>query len=591
MIIHLLMTGSTFYEKIPIKVTVVSLFLFLSFLISSSLLFIQYSYSKDLIRKALEDQLQVLISKLENSIDHMNSSKSEIVKISSSFLIGKDVDDLVQNRDFYLEIFSSVLKANKNIYAVYVGFENDSFFELINLNIDPTLRPRYKAKLSDHWLYIEIVNGTKKEILLDDSMQVSGLKSLKSDYLVTQRPWYKASLASSGVATTRPYDFSNIDAKGITYAKKIPNEKSVFGLDLLINHLNDTLRDNNGNLFKNSYIISKSGQVIAKSSDESNDGVLNELISIIKTQNPSKKILKESIINQTRYVYSIIPFRESFVCSYGEIDIIKAPYIKKINISTLLIGIILLLILPLIFYFSSIIVRPILQLVGESKKVKDRKFSEVKLVDSNVLEIHTLSKALVEMSDSIYQYQTSLEQKVKERTVELRNKNKELEILSITDKLTGTFNRIKLDQSIENALLRANEFNEPFGIIIIDIDHFKKVNDTFGHQVGDAVLISFASILKESVRKTDIVGRWGGEEFIVICFGATLSNTFALAQKLKEKIEKFKFDTVGQKTASFGVASYQKKENIESIIKRADEALYKAKQEGRNRVKTIEELS
>lgn len=85
MIIHLLMTGSTFYEKIPIKVTVVSLFLFLSFLISSSLLFIQYSYSKDLIRKALEDQLQVLISKLENSIDHMNSSKSEIVKISSSF--------------------------------------------------------------------------------------------------------------------------------------------------------------------------------------------------------------------------------------------------------------------------------------------------------------------------------------------------------------------------------------------------------------------------------------------------------------------------------------------------------------------------
>lgn len=160
----------------------------------------------------------------------------------------------------------------------------------------------------------------------------------------------------------------------------------------------------------------------------------------------------------------------------------------------------------------------------------------------------------------------------------------EHKLLSITDRLTGLFNRLKLDEALKDEFNRSNRFKTSFGIIIIDIDYFKRVNDTYGHQMGDQVLIQYAKILKENIRKIDILGRWGGEEFMIICPETDLKGTIKLAQSLREIISNYNFPTIGNFSASFGVSVYDGDENIDKVIARADSALYKAKANGRNRV-------
>ncbi len=162
--------------------------------------------------------------------------------------------------------------------------------------------------------------------------------------------------------------------------------------------------------------------------------------------------------------------------------------------------------------------------------------------------------------------------------------NKELERLSVTDKLTGLYNRLKIDAVLEHEITRSQRFGQPFSLILLDIDHFKSVNDTYGHQAGDLVLIAVASILAGNTRKTDIVGRWGGEEFIVICPQTDEIGVLNLAEGLREKFQAYDFPVAKHKTASFGVTTYRQGDQPKEIVQRVDEALYLAKNNGRNRV-------
>jgi diguanylate cyclase (GGDEF)-like protein/PAS domain S-box-containing protein len=167
---------------------------------------------------------------------------------------------------------------------------------------------------------------------------------------------------------------------------------------------------------------------------------------------------------------------------------------------------------------------------------------------------------------------------------ELDAEKKRAEKLSVTDRLTGLNNRLKLDQAFVEELERSRRYGHPLSIVLFDVDHFKSVNDTFGHQVGDEVLVAVAHILQESVRGTDITGRWGGEEFLVICPETPAEGAALLAEKIRAAIEAHAFPQVGTKTASFGVATLAEDEDIDGITKRADDALYRAKESGRNRV-------
>lgn len=176
----------------------------------------------------------------------------------------------------------------------------------------------------------------------------------------------------------------------------------------------------------------------------------------------------------------------------------------------------------------------------------------------------------------------SMEKELVARNIQLEQMHQELMRLSITDKLTGLYNRVKVDQEIER--LTAN-MKDTLAIILIDVDHFKTVNDKYGHLKGDEVLMQISNILMENTREDDIVGRWGGEEFIVICQNLNNESVQIVAEKLRNEISTYKFEEVGQVTASFGVAIYDnEKDNRISLLKKADNALYKAKEHGRNRV-------
>ncbi|PID72190.1 MAG: hypothetical protein CSB34_03810 [Desulfobulbus propionicus] len=166
----------------------------------------------------------------------------------------------------------------------------------------------------------------------------------------------------------------------------------------------------------------------------------------------------------------------------------------------------------------------------------------------------------------------------------LKENNNDLEELSVTDRLTGLYNRVKLEEVLDTSVARFNRYNEEFGIILVDIDHFKAVNDTFGHQTGDQILVEFATLLQNNSRTVDTVGRWGGEEFIIVCPHTDKKGVVTLAEHLRKVVEEFTFSEVGHKTASFGTAAYQKKETQELLLKRTDDALYQAKENGRNLV-------
>lgn len=161
---------------------------------------------------------------------------------------------------------------------------------------------------------------------------------------------------------------------------------------------------------------------------------------------------------------------------------------------------------------------------------------------------------------------------------------KQVEKLSITDSLTGLNNRLRLDDVLADEFKRVARYSLQLSFIICDIDFFKEVNDNYGHLIGDEVLISIAKILRLHCRDVDVVGRWGGEEFLIICRETNIDGAMIVAEKLRALIEDHVFPQVGHKTASFGVTAVMPKETVGEALQRADQALYQAKDSGRNKV-------
>lgn len=161
---------------------------------------------------------------------------------------------------------------------------------------------------------------------------------------------------------------------------------------------------------------------------------------------------------------------------------------------------------------------------------------------------------------------------------------KEVEFLSITDPLTGAFNRNRFNQACTHEIDMARRYGPPLSLVIIDIDHFKSINDTHGHLAGDSVLKEISTIIKQNIRSTDIFARWGGEEFMLLLPQTSQGNACTVAEKLRGLIEKYQFTQVGHITASFGISQFSNGNTQESLIQRCDDALYEAKHLGRNRV-------
>ncbi len=208
-------------------------------------------------------------------------------------------------------------------------------------------------------------------------------------------------------------------------------------------------------------------------------------------------------------------------------------------------------------------------------------FVLVILLVINVVSSRRYNRKITESNEKLQAKNTELNH----LRVQLEYNILELNKLAITDKLTGLYNRVKIDATLHQQMKFLNHKGYFFGVVLLDIDHFKDVNDNYGHQVGDYVLKTIATLIRENTRYTDIVGRWGGEEFIIICPETGAGSLGIMAENLRALIEKVDFKEAGCLTASFGyTVSKNEADSIVKIVSRADKALYDAKQNGRNMV-------
>lgn len=167
---------------------------------------------------------------------------------------------------------------------------------------------------------------------------------------------------------------------------------------------------------------------------------------------------------------------------------------------------------------------------------------------------------------------------------------KELDHLARTDALTGLFNRRYCDEYLDERIKISQRFHKSFSVILLDVDYFKAINDSFGHEKGDHILSEVAKVLNASLRDVDKIFRWGGEEFVIILPYTELESSLQLAEKIRQKVERHNFQIDKPVTASFGVVHYTHGLSAKEIMACADDALYKAKSNGRNQVINYAEI-
>ncbi len=248
-----------------------------------------------------------------------------------------------------------------------------------------------------------------------------------------------------------------------------------------------------------------------------------------------------------------------------------------------ILGLILFLVLQ---RYKLLRVRKKHEVIGLNTSEHNAKLPWVETIESivTIMKTGNINKKIYEERDTevgiVAKFFNYLLAMLREKNENLKKSNTSLHKKAYYDSLTSILNRRGLLEKIKN-----KPFEDEYSIIIADIDKFKNVNDTYGHDVGDIILSEFASLISKKIRSHDIFARWGGEEFIIVINTSDLNIVQNIAEKIRLDIASSKFTTVGKVTASFGASNFKKKnQNFEDIFKNADEALYQAKKLGRNRV-------
>lgn len=250
------------------------------------------------------------------------------------------------------------------------------------------------------------------------------------------------------------------------------------------------------------------------------------------------------------------------------------------------------ILLVMIWFGASHISRPLGILTKDARRVARGERKVVFEAGHGTVEFRQLSTALQRMyetlamqRDSLEKSNRELEAKVAERTEELQRTNRELERLVRTDPLTGLSNRLDVEQRLEIEYARFQRSHEPYCVLVMDVDFFKNINDTYGHAVGDKVLQQLGKIIRQSVRQVDVVGRVGGEEFLVILPMTRQPQALVVAEKIRQSLAAASIDPVGKITVSCGVQEVgMNDQSKETAIKLADQWMYNAKKAGRNRI-------
>ncbi len=222
----------------------------------------------------------------------------------------------------------------------------------------------------------------------------------------------------------------------------------------------------------------------------------------------------------------------------------------------------------------------------------EKTYNANKREGANTAESVTADSGIIHemLNEKLVSLQEKLEQ-VSQQSHSLRGENETLVRLAAKDGLTGLYNHAYIKERLKQEIYRCQRYQHPLSLLMIDIDDFKSLNDNYGHVVGDRVLKSLSMLMQEIVRPSDIIGRYGGEEFLVILPQTNSENSLAVAERIRENIELYKFEVhpsknkISRVTVSIGLCAFPDHgKTSEDLIAFADESLYAAKKEGKNRV-------
>lgn len=408
--------------------------------------------------------------------------------------------------------------------------------------------------------------------------------------------------------------------------------EGVAGLDVTISTLVDNVLNIKLPWEANSFLIDGEGGILAMTKQveellgvkelttHNYDSVIQETIhkprenNIFNVKNSQMREIAKAVSVANGGTYEVTLNGEDFILKIGVISetgwkmltlvnsgVILQPIIRLKEISNLIgyLAIVIILIFYVVFFMylvrqSHIIARqiasPIETLTKQTSslgKVSDLTFIEpvgIAEIDQLITNFNALNAELNKRSDAL------VEAKVREQF--LNSERNFLEKIAKFDNLTQLFNRHELNRVLEQETKKDHRYQHGLGILLLDIDYFKKVNDNYGHQVGDSVLREFATIVNNQARQTDIVGRWGGEEFLIICPEIDMDGLGILAAKICRSIEVHSFDKAGKITVSIGCSTYsQSDSSVEALINNADIALYHAKRSGRNQWVIFERMA
>jgi HD-GYP domain-containing protein (c-di-GMP phosphodiesterase class II) len=405
-----------FYIKI--KPTIFGILFVLTFIVVVISLFLQFYFSKELATNSMKEQFKLTSQKIDQRVTNFDESQNNLISLLEVTKGIKTIPTYEQRHPLLNEL-KTILENNQKLFALYIANDDKEYFEIANIDVGNKLRAKYSLDENAKWYIVKIYNKDNQRVryehFLDKDLNI--IKTIQKDvtYDPTIRDWYKNAMKQNKIIKTEPYMFSNLDAKGISYAKRINNTNSVVALDVSLSSFSDFLNENSIReenqilIFKDDFKILES----VNNDEKINDKLFSEIKKLFDSNIKNKNFLLE--INSKEYLvhYSKIDSKydsKDNIAILLPFDIVMEPYLTKIYYSLIVSILILFIIVPIAWLFSRALVNPIQKLVSENQKISDRKFDEVNIIDTKIMELKELSISLFDMSKSIKDYQIKQEE-------------------------------------------------------------------------------------------------------------------------------------------------------------------------------------
>lgn len=405
-------------SPVSIRTNILTNFLIVIILIAASLLGMEYYFSKQLAITATKKSFIQTANKITQHIRSRDEFTKKILYLSELYP-GLTLPPMDPGNTETIKRFANNMQHSPDIYGMYLGHENGDFFEVINMKLSNKLYKHFSAPEKTRWTIIKIIDSLNIEDIervryfefYDKDFNLLSKRKDGSDYRANQRPWFIQATQSTQAIRTDPYLFSNLSQKGITFAKQITGSKSVLAIDFTITRLNTFLENEKIDPTSELVLFGQSGDIIATTNASTVDKhkVLHDFFSQTLKNGQTDQIIHFKNKTHNKLIMVTTLSREQNADTHIGISIdtnvMLDPYLEIIFYSLSIAFIFLLLTIPLILYMTSRIVKPIKALMAQNTKIKNRQFSEVVPIKSNIIELSDLSDSLDSMSHSIQAYQ------------------------------------------------------------------------------------------------------------------------------------------------------------------------------------------